>query len=729
VRKIIFTEIGMENYGPYTEPFILECPENSLTLITGPNGVGKTISLDGMSFTCYGITSKGERGDDVVNNTVGKNCHTWIKFREDGGDSYVIDRYHKHVKYKNTVHITRNNDAKPYKVGHKECAPEIERLICDRKAFTNTLMFGQKVKDFFTDLTDTDQKAIFWKILDLLKYGHFSKTSSKEIEKLTKQVYETLTKIEVANGIIENLEKHIETEIQKSQTYEKDKKAKSENLQQSIAEIQIIINQFEDSLKAFQINDIDEFRSKLFKLKAELDKITEDAGNIKKTIEAEALQKVNELTAAKNEKIKDIGIKYQELSNELTNKKRDLTDAFNESIRLLTEEESILNVKKAGETAHIHSNVARILELESTNLIVGSECPTCLGTIEDKSLDHIAHIIAALREKVDVHTNNQKNLNLQLNDLSLKKKQLGNEHNIKLSHISMELEELAKKKAIEIKESEDRLIEVKQQIADMANNNLKESIKSLAESANSKQKECKAAEEELKKEEEKEKKITEIKLSIAKNTTSMESLEEQNKILLEKDFDDTTLKQCKTDKQKQLKIIVDLKKKTEKVNEEIKRLEFWKEAYSKSGIPSMLIDDAVPLMNKSMKKYLDQLSNGRYIVNFDTQSQNKTGEYKDKFAVNVLDTKTRVNNRKQLSGGQTRLIDIATILTLRDLKRDLGGVEFNLFAFDEIFDALDDSNIGYVCGIMNNLKENRSLLIVSHRHQDQLEADSHIQLI
>ncbi|GAH13794.1 unnamed protein product, partial [marine sediment metagenome] len=107
MRKITFTEIGMENYGPYVEPFIVECPDDSLTLITGPNGVGKTISLDALSFTNYGITSKGERGDDVVNNIVGKNCHTWVRFHDSEDNSYVVDRYHKHSKYKNTARITR----------------------------------------------------------------------------------------------------------------------------------------------------------------------------------------------------------------------------------------------------------------------------------------------------------------------------------------------------------------------------------------------------------------------------------------------------------------------------------------------------------------------------------------------------------------------------------------------------------------------------------------------
>ena len=186
--------------------------------------------------------------------------------------------------------------------------------------------------------------------------------------------------------------------------------------------------------------------------------------------------------------------------------------------------------------------------------------------------------------------------------------------------------------------------------------------------------------------------------------------------------------QQKDNKQKQLVKIRVAEEKIKETEEEIKRLKFWKEAFSKTGIPSMLIDQAIPLMNRSMRKYLELLSNGRYIVTFDTISQTKSGEYRDKFSVNILDTKTQVNNKKQLSGGQTRLIDIATILTLRDLKKDLGEVDFNLFAFDEIFDALDDENIGSVCGILNSIKEDRSILVVSHRHQDQLEADSHIQL-
>ena len=262
----------------------------------------------------------------------------------------------------------------------------------------------------------------------------------------------------------------------------------------------------------------------------------------------------------------------------------------------------------------------------------------------------------------------------------------------------------------------------------MANKTLKERIQELEVNAQKMQSDLTKAESVYFEAEKNFKDRQAIQQKLTEYNTKVDGFKDQIKTTEEKEFDESQLKHLKNSKQQKLKEIEDSKAKVSEVEAEIKRLAFWKEAFSKSGIPSMLIDQAVPLMNASMRKYLDLLSNGRYIVTFDTISQTKGGEYRDKFSVNVLDTKTQVNNRKQLSGGQTRLIDIATILTLRDLKAELGEVEFNLFGFDEIFDALDDSNIGYVCGILNSLKENRSLLVISHRHQDELEADNHIQL-
>ena len=151
--------------------------------------------------------------------------------------------------------------------------------------------------------------------------------------------------------------------------------------------------------------------------------------------------------------------------------------------------------------------------------------------------------------------------------------------------------------------------------------------------------------------------------------------------------------------------------------------QFWKTGYSPSGIPSMLIDDSIPFMNERVAYYLDKLTNGRYVVSFDTLAATKAGEFRDKISVNVLDTFTRANSRVQLSGGQTRIIDIATILTLGDLQSNIQHIKINILIFDEIFDSLDEENISYVSKVLNKLKYGKSIYLISHRHEDQLEAD------
>mgnify|MGYP001350131228 FL=1 len=136
----------------------------------------------------------------------------------------------------------------------------------------------------------------------------------------------------------------------------------------------------------------------------------------------------------------------------------------------------------------------------------------------------------------------------------------------------------------------------------------------------------------------------------------------------------------------------------------------------------MLIDDAVPFMNLTISNYLEKIG-GRYIVSVDTQAETKAGEFRDKIAVRTLDSKTKANSRKKLSGGQTRVIDICMILTLCDLQSNIQNIKFNILLFDEIFDSLDDENIGLVSNLLRSLIQDKSIYIISHRQIDSIDAD------
>jgi DNA repair exonuclease SbcCD ATPase subunit len=172
------------------------------------------------------------------------------------------------------------------------------------------------------------------------------------------------------------------------------------------------------------------------------------------------------------------------------------------------------------------------------------------------------------------------------------------------------------------------------------------------------------------------------------------------------------------------------KNKVLKDNQEslLEKYDFWKTGFSMSGIPSMLIDEAIPFMNKRIEYYLDQIG-GRYIVSFDTLNKNKGGEFKDKIAVNVYDNLTKANMRKQLSGGQTRVVDIATILTLRDLQNNIQDMKTNIIILDEIFDSLDSKNIEYVSTVLRKMTKGNSINIISHTQIDQLDVDETLRFL
>lgn len=192
-------------------------------------------------------------------------------------------------------------------------------------------------------------------------------------------------------------------------------------------------------------------------------------------------------------------------------------------------------------------------------------------------------------------------------------------------------------------------------------------------------------------------------------------------------YDDTSLKLNYKRKIELNDSLKQFDEKTTTLQRKKKVLTFWKNGFSSTGIPALLIDDAIPFMNVKVKEYLELLSNGRYMVSFDSVKETKSGEFRDKVGVNVFDNQTKANKIIKLSGGQMRLIDIATILTLHDLYSHFHDVVFNLLLFDEVFDSLDNENAGFVSNLLRRITGNKTIGVISHEHIDSLEYDDRLE--
>ena len=723
MRDIAFQEVGMENYGPYKDPMILTFNNDTITLIVGPNGIGKTMAIDAIPFTLYGVTSKGAKGDDVVNNQVGKNCKTWVKFKVND-DQYLVTRYHKYTKYQNTVIVNQNGV--DIKQGHKEALPFIERLVCPQKAFMNALMFGQKVKDFFTDLVDSKKKEIFRKIIDLEIFVEYYKQADLSIKSLKESIEKVDRNREVNIGLLKNAQDQIELLKKAKNDFYNNREEKIREKQKSIEESNRLLDKWTQTLKDLENKDtkLEETAIKLSEIEHELKDLADtfkkrfdELDNQKKTklleiqhaankAEGEIKEKINGKLNEIREQKSDIRQKASDQVSNLNNKKHELQLSLND-----------VNSKCRGWQERIDEIITHVIEAEV------SECPLCEQQVSKETLKTLEEKTEKYKKSIEEGNNEAKVIEE------------------KIEKVEFEIKEVVRKKEEDVAQLENQESEIKNQQEDefeKISNKLQSACDKVEKLADDEEKQIVKEENEksynlleqknelLEKKEMQEENLSEIesaKENIRNIQSDINQAERQIKELNESEYDDNQLKNY-------IKNEVQYNEKIMKSEEKLAELggfeevtSFWKTGFSPSGIPSMLIDEAIPYMNEKVDYYLDMLTNGRYVVSFDTLGETKAGEFRDKISVRVLDTQTRANSRLQLSGGQTRIIDIAIILTLGDLLARIQDMKFNIFLFDEIFDALDEQNIQYVSKVLNKLKVGKSIYIISHQHQDHLEPD------
>jgi|WetSurSiteA1Bulk_404760.scaffolds.fasta_scaffold00030_23 DNA repair exonuclease SbcCD ATPase subunit len=739
MRQVNFEEVGMKNYGPYIDDMVLKFNKGTLTFITGPNGVGKTMALDAIPFCLYGTTSKGSKGDEVVNNVVGKDCHTWLTFSIDN-DKYKIDRFHKHSKKNNTVILQKNGVE--IKKGQKEVLPEIERIVCPQRTFMNTVMFGQKVKDFFTDLTDSDKKEIFRKILDLDIYQQYYKKADDILKQVRPAIVTLQSNQQINSSLLSDSQEQLKNLIEKKDEFEKAKSEYVTNFSEEIVRADQVLKELRESLIEYQLkdSDIEKTIKEIADAENRLRSITKDQEAARQEVKNQKIIKEGELIKISNEIKSEVLQKYQKAKDEAsaefqnnTNKVHKETDELNKKKVLLASEETKLQVTIGMAQQEIHK-MDDALNFETAT------CPTCLQEIDEKAKKVLKERIQKLEKEITDYSNMFRENSLRQNELKEKRKELDKQIEDLLTLFQREKDKLEKEREKGFDDAEQRLQFALTKLNNMVLQKLSDISDDYVDKVESINKEI----ERLKRIKIEQNSVRTIIQQIESKINNQQMhINYMEKQLEEKKKENFDLSQIRSYEQKIKAYTAAIKESQDKLvvlERKVGIVDFWKSAFSPTGIPSMLIDESIPFMNRRVTFYLDHLTNNRYLVSFDTLSAIKSGEIRDKISVNVLDTYTKANSRIQLSGGQTRLIDISIILTLGDLQAKMQDVSFNILLFDEIFDSLDEENIGFVSKVLTMIKEGfkdpdtdleslpRSIYLISHRHEDQLEADETLNI-
>ena len=204
-----------------------------------------------------------------------------------------------------------------------------------------------------------------------------------------------------------------------------------------------------------------------------------------------------------------------------------------------------------------------------------------------------------------------------------------------------------------------------------------------------------------------EKDVRNNEVEAAKTTTSLKAVQAFNEQLSEQidgiTTADTQIESDKMQLQEYREDAKSIKKEKEKIGDEANYLNLAKHLLQDSGIKTKIIKKYLPIMNKLVNSYLNQLE---FQVKFELDEQFNEkikSRYRDEFAY------------ANFSEGEKMRIDLALLFTWRQIAKMKNSTNTNLLILDEIFaSSLDVNGTDEFLKILNTLS-NENIFLISHK--------------
>lgn len=164
------------------------------------------------------------------------------------------------------------------------------------------------------------------------------------------------------------------------------------------------------------------------------------------------------------------------------------------------------------------------------------------------------------------------------------------------------------------------------------------------------------------------------------------------------------------------------KKGEESLLKVIKDIQFWVKAFSSQGIQSFILDSVTKVINRYIAEYLLDLSDGRIMASFDTVNKLKSGEWKEKFRLNINNMDGGASYAT-LSGGAKKRVDLAVALAVSRFKRSLSNKELELLILDESTSGIDNYWTTKVLEMLVEKFRGYSVFFVTHQEVEEFWFD------
>ena len=668
---MIPVELELRNFLAYRDPAPLNFQGIHVACLAGENGAGKSSLLDAITWALWG-KARSNSPDDLIHQGQ-TEMRVALTFMQ-GEDRFRVIRQRKTGKRGSSLLEFQvwNSEVDDWQgiaeATIRETQAKIDGLIrLDYETFVNSAFLLQGRADEFTTKTPAQRKQVLANILGLSVWDKYEEMAKQRISK-------TRAEVERLDGRLEEIGREL---------------AQREDYELELKSSELMANEKAGELDAAEKEwaSLEGTRSELVALQRQIDDLTRritsrerelsEAHNELKEADSQADQAA--VTGALDEvrkalaQLEPLQVRLKELDDEREK---------------LTKEAASLRGANDALAPQTEPIKQRIETLASTTEPV---CPTCGQPLTDEHRqDLIGELdidvaerrkqyrenrsrITELETKLESHSSERKSLNSQLAEQAALQKKAG-ELETMLTHADE-----AKRRA----------------------DGLRERLKRWSSEVTQDQKQRSALEEQAK--------VCEKRLRAASITQKEIDALRKVKRLADERVGGARQKLAALvsfEGQRQERLL-----EREQKAEDLSLFEDLKLAFSKRGVPAMIIETAVPELERTATELLSRMTDGRMHLRIETQREIKTGELREALDIIISD---ELGSRpyELYSGGEAFRIDFALRIALSRLLARRAGAQLRSLFIDEGFGTQDARGREHLVAAINSIQDDFDLILV-----------------
>jgi exonuclease SbcC len=671
---MIPVELQVWNFLAYQDPGPLRLDGIRVACLAGPNGAGKSSLLDAMTWCIWG-KARSNSADELIHQ--GKDEMRVNLTFDQAGTRYRILRQRKSGKRGASLlefqvwEAETENWAAVSEGSIRETQERIDQTLrLDYDTFVNSAFLVQGRADEFTTKTPGQRKQVLANVLGLSIWEAYEARAKERMQA-------TRDQIQRIEGRLEEVEREL---------------ARRDEHGVELAAAQAAAVQADERLGAAEAQwaEQEHTRSELLSTQRQLDDLTRRmASRVKDLAEAHdevagELARADKvaLEAARAESQRDLEA-LDRAQQSLEDAMRRRSDSAEESARLKG-----INQLLGPETEPIKTR-AQTLESASEPI-----CPTCGQPLTDEHrhqlLNDLNAEIGRRREsyranldKIKARDEEQAQLSLQMKDLQT---QLAGRNQVERRLASAEADlKHADEAQVRVERLQARIAEWEAQLA-----------------------EDEAARAEFTRQAD----ATQAQL----NALTLTAVEVE-RLRLEKRRADERVggaRQQLAAAQAMENQRLELRKSWDQQTEELALLDDLRGAFSKRGVPAMIIETVVPELERTANELLSRLTDGRLNVRIETQREIKTGDLREALDIIISD---ELGSRpyELYSGGEAFRINFAIRIALSRLLARRSGAQLRSLFIDEGFGTQDASGREHLVEALNSIQDDFDrILVITH---------------